>query len=486
MARIWCRPRWWISGGALMLLPVRMIWSQCPDGTRPPCVSRNAVRPKPALRVVPFEHTAPDSSDAYLAASLTEGIVRLVRDERTLRLADGSSVADYLVTGSVVRTGSALSVAVRVLRLPQGRVIQSSRVGIPFRDAASAPDSVLAVSMRAMGLSPPRRRPTRRGSAEVYDLYSRGVYQMNRRSEPAMGRAVSLFQQAIAHDSSSALGWAGLARSLERAYMWRFAIPGISTDSLRTLQHVAVDRAIELEPDNAEVWLMRGRILANLDPTSRAAALTAFRRSVALDPSNGEAWRTLGLTLMEAFDSLAARSAFERSVEATPANGENVAWLGWYHHMLRDFPRATRWADSAIALDLTHTLPRGVAGGSALALGRLDDAEVHFEAFKQLSSGQLIEGHVGLARVAARRGDFRRARELLAEGAARTDSAQPFVHNPYQLAEGYLAVGDTAEALAWLERFPRRNLHFQMHLRHEPGLDGLRSHPRFQAILIRP
>jgi hypothetical protein len=47
------------------------------------------------------------------------------------------------------------------------------------------------------------------------------------------------------------------------------------------------------------------------------------------------------------------------------------------------------------------------------------------------------------------------------------------------------ALGARDEALWWLERFrPRRDSHFQMHLRLDPPLDPLRSDPQFRALLF--
>lgn len=52
------------------------------------------------------------------------------------------------------------------------------------------------------------------------------------------------------------------------------------------------------------------------------------------------------------------------------------------------------------------------------------------------------------------------------------------------MGDGFLAIGDTARAYWWLGRFhPRRDAHFQMHLRDEPAFDGVRADPRFRALV---
>ena len=61
------------------------------------------------------------------------------------------------------------------------------------------------------------------------------------------------------------------------------------------------------------------------------------------------------------------------------------------------------------------------------------------------------------------------------------------LHTAVYMAQAYAALGDTEGALAWLTRYqPRRDLHFQLHLRCDPPFDPIAGDPRFQALLIRP
>lgn len=460
--------------------------AQCPDGSAPPCGAR--ARPaKPALAIAAFQNASTDSSDAYLAASITDELTGVLRSVVGLQVLTSSKAADYLLRGTVLRVGQALQVSARLEQPATGRIVWNKTFRLPSRSLVSAPDSIASGALGAIGVARPVPRVRQSSNGDVYDLYARGVYQMNRRNQPALARAVALFHEAIARDSNSALGWIGLARALERSSNWRFSIPGIPRDSVIVLERMAADRAGELDPQNSDVWLMRARVAVDVDVTSRSAALRALRNAVALDATNGEAWQALGLMLMETDDTSGARVALERGAGVSPGSGEIIGQLALHHFWMRNYALAAHWADSAASLDPTHTLVRNVAGFVAYERARWDEAESHFEASKRLATGPQIDGHIGLAKVAARRGDLRRARALIAEALARTDTIAPVVHAAQLLAEANLALDDTASALSWLERFqPRRDMHFQMHLRYEPGLDALRRHPRFLAILTRP
>ncbi len=125
---------------------------------------------------------------------------------------------------------------------------------------------------------------------------------------------------------------------------------------------------------------------------------------------------------------------------------------------------------------------RTLAGQVALWRGRLDEAQASFEAADRLSLSPLDRpGLLELARVLVARRDTAGARAYVLAADAAADSLTPAIHLALAMGDGFLAIGDTTRAFWWLDRFrPRRDAHFQMHLRDEPAFDGLRADPRFR------
>ena len=86
----------------------------------------------------------------------------------------------------------------------------------------------------------------------------------------------------------------------------------------------------------------------------------------------------------------------------------------------------------------------------------------------------------------AAEGDREGARRLLltAEAPAAASGIYP-VHAVVWVAEAWGALGERDRAIALLRRFVEpRDLRFQLHLRHDPGMSTLRGDPRFAALLV--
>ncbi len=55
----------------------------------------------------------------------------------------------------------------------------------------------------------------------------------------------------------------------------------------------------------------------------------------------------------------------------------------------------------------------------------------------------------------------------------------------YFFAGIHIGLGDVDRAMEYLEKSYEEHSHWLMYLRMDPGMDGLRPHPRFQDLLRR-
>ncbi|PYP76684.1 MAG: hypothetical protein DMD35_17900 [Gemmatimonadetes bacterium] len=121
-------------------------------------------------------------------------------------------------------------------------------------------------------------------------------------------KAITLFEEAIAKDSSFAAAYVQLAYSLGNA--------GIRTprrDSLFAKAYELRARLPERERYNIEgaYWVRK----------DRPKAIAAFERAVAIDSSNADALNSLALLYSNSRDYARAERAFRRAVQVEPENG---------------------------------------------------------------------------------------------------------------------------------------------------------------------
>lgn len=157
---------------------------------------------------------------------------------------------------------------------------------------------------------------------------------------------------------------------------------------------------------------------------------------------------------------------------------------GYARWTWRDYDDGLRLAREAAQLNPHAVWPDFLHALLAAEKGDGDEALRAIERVEQQTQLQFVTALKGYAY--ARMGQPGRAREVL-ESLFAARLQQPYVQ-PYPIARVYAALGDQEKALDWLERAEADRSEFLVitdagGLRTDPAWDGLREHPRFQALL---
>ncbi|HEY0241330.1 MAG TPA: protein kinase [Gemmatimonadaceae bacterium] len=334
--------------------------------------------------------------------------------------------------------------------------------------------------------APAARAPKLSSDSAARELYRLGKAQMGLRTSVGIARAIALHSQAIARDSSFAAAWAELSRAATFAHRRGLDVSGFSPDSLLHLAVNASQRAVDLDPENAIAWLAKARIARLVDPSDLTAALKDLRRSMAIDSMNADAWFELGLIHQDLLDDKAVLSDWMRATTINPSDAQTVAFIALHYMWNEQYSRAKPWADSSIALQSTYVLARQAATQIAMALGNPADAQRHAEAEIQITTGrEQALAFASMARALAAQGDTTAARAFIERSLKLFDPTRPNSHEAAYVAAGIAAVGDTSRALQLLSAYqPRADLHYQLHLKRDPGLRWLRQ--GYGKNLLRP
>ncbi|NIP78268.1 MAG: tetratricopeptide repeat protein [Gemmatimonadetes bacterium] len=214
------------------------------------------------------------------------------------------------------------------------------------------------------------RQPEDVTSLEAFDLFLLGKEAWNRRTGAELLRAVDLFDQAVALDSSYAPGWAALAETY-------VVLPGYTAISARTAYNrlrETAGRALALDSLNvqAHTALGYGTVWHGRD---FPAGIRRLERALAIDPDYATALHWLGEVLAHSgrFEESLAR--FELALEVDPFSRVTAADYGQALQLAGRHDEAVEWLEALLEAEPGYLIGEYWLFYAALLTGRVDRAE---------------------------------------------------------------------------------------------------------------
>ena len=157
----------------------------------------------------------------------------------------------------------------------------------------------------------------------------------------------------------------------------------------------ACEQALRNDPDNADVYNLKGDVLSDLKRYGEA--LTAFERAIQLDPNSATAYKNKGITLKNLKHYEEALANYERAIQLDPtlasAYGNKVVAL---MHLKR-YEEAMAACEQAFQLGLNSAVALANKGSILFALKRHEGALATLEQAIQLDPGNAeIYNHKGI------------------------------------------------------------------------------------------
>jgi len=463
--------------------------------------------PPNSVAVLYFDNLSPDTTDAYLAGGLTDEIItrlgqleRLAVKSRTaVRRYRGSvegpamlgralGVA-YLVNGTVRRAGNRLRVTVELLRVPSGDRVWGSSYDRTDADLLAIQEDVAAAVAEAIRgrLLPAERvslhtRPT--SDPRAYEHFLRGNQYLALREQRAAVRAVQEFEAAVARDPRFTRALARIAFAHALFHDWEWDFPGVAPESLVARGIAASARALAQDSLDSDSWLARGYLLMWRYPRTFDGARAALERAVALDPHNAEAYHYYGWLLAWLGEDSAASAANLQALAVDPTRAISLYNLARLSQIDRRFEEARRWLDSALIVDPGAYYAYSQRAQVRLLLGDSGGARHDAETSLRVSPpAYLYRDEAILARLDAEAGDTTRARERIGRLLRNEVSADhPTILQGWYVGMALVGLGDYQRALDFLERVSPHGGKLWFGLR-MPEFDPIRSDPRFQRLV---
>jgi DNA-binding winged helix-turn-helix (wHTH) protein/tetratricopeptide (TPR) repeat protein len=488
-------PPWWMSAAALLVLVAigAFLFQRDRGGhSAPPAIETLAVLPfKPLLP------TEPDAQrDESLELGMTESMIASLGARGGLTIRPLSSVRRYgsieqdplaagralhaesVLDGALQHHGDQLRVSVRLLRVGDGRQLWAHQFdgnvsgifGVQEQISAKVAEILSARLTAAEGTL-----PTLGGTKDstAYLLYANGRYALARSTEPSLVLAIGYFEKAIERDPQFALAHVGLADCYFFLGVFGMRPPAETLPRARD----AVLKALQIEPRLAGAYATLGNIKLQYDRDWDGAEAD-FAHAIALNPSLSEPHLHWGVLL-------GMRGEFDRGLEElkqaqqlepllTTAKTRTASLLYW----ARRYDEAIAQITESLALDDRPGIAHALLGRIYLHTGRYDLALAEFAKTRGPTPGSF--GDVGQTLALS----GRRAEALAELDRVLKLSTQRYV-SAVDIASIYAGLGDTDNALAWLDRALQERASALGWLAQNPTFDRLHDDPRFAAIVDR-
>ncbi len=363
---------------------------------------------KPSIAVLPFQDRSGDPEQEYFADAITEDIVTALSRWRWFfvigrnssfaykgRAIDVTQVGRelgvrYVLQGSVRKLGRRVRVTAQLVEAASGTNIWADSFDRQLEDLLALQDEITEQVVGAIEPAMLHSEGVRIARKDLKDFnaldcFQRGMWHLNKVTEPDYRLALQLFHEAIARDAELALGYIGLARALYGGAVYGWSDQA-SADLMAARE--AAHTAIRLDPRDAYGYFASSG--ASLYLRRHSEALTEARKTVALNPNFGFGHFRLGQVLIYAGRPAEAIAPIERSLRYSPYDpqlGAMLSLLALAHYHAGRFADAIHHAEGAAALrDIRGA---GILAASLARIGRVDDARRAFPPqLEQLAAAQ--------------------------------------------------------------------------------------------------
>jgi len=468
----------------------------------PPAASRlSAPSGRLMLAVLPFENLTGDPDQEYVGDGLTEELIaqlsrmdplRLgviartsaMQFKKTFKRADGIASelgVTYLVEGSVRTIGNRIRIAALLIEARSETHLWADQYESDAKNLLTLQREVAEAITRQITTSLRVPRPnvnadSRRHTtiAEAYEHYLRGQYHLGQDTADGLQKAKEHFGRAIELDRSYALAYSGLADT----YTLLGSDGFMPMSEAYPLGRSAALKALELDDTLGEAHNSLAAI--TVDYYFRwAEGGRHFERAVELNPNYETALQFYSFYLAcmgRPEEALAFAERARRLDPVSPNAQMNLAIILYF---------ARRYDEAITQIGETFELAPDF-GPAHVLLGRVYVAKgMHDRAVEELEHAQRLMGLrpdvvTPHAYVLARAG---RRREALATLDELRRISKPRDPAPFRIAMVHIGLGEADLAFEWLQSaFEARDWQIAL-LNVEPAFDGLRSDPRFAAIL---
>ena len=309
---------------------------------------------EPSIAVLPFTNMSSDAEQEYFSDGLTEELLNLLAKIPELKVTSRTSAffykgkdikiadvgrelnVDHVLEGSVRKSGNKIRITAQLIEVDTDAHLWSETWDRDLDDVFAIQDEIAAnvvseLRVQLLGDLPHAVQT----DGDTYSLYLQARHTINQRTHESLLRGEQLVNRALEIDPGYAPGWVLKAHIHSQQGDVGVRLPVEAAPMAR----VAVDRALELDPESAAAYALSGDIMVSYE-RNYAGAEAAFERALELDPNDVDVLYQAAVYYAFIDQPEMALKLALRTYERDPLFTANYSTLGYVYNMLGRYEEA--------------------------------------------------------------------------------------------------------------------------------------------------
>jgi TolB-like protein/DNA-binding winged helix-turn-helix (wHTH) protein/Tfp pilus assembly protein PilF len=452
-----------------------------------------------SVAVLPFKNAAASPDQEFLADGITQSAIDHLSRLGNLKVISLGSVLRYrgrqddvrkigndlgvgsVMIGRIDFRGEHMIVMAELVNTSDGTHIWGEQYDRKVSDIMSVQEDIsreIATKLEVRLSTQQEKLLRKRYSQdfEAYQIYLRGRFYWNRRSQQDLQRGIAYFEQAIERDPTNALAYAGLADS----YFVRAISGALPTGEAMPKAKAAALKALELDDSLAEAHTSLAQVTANYE-WNWDKAESEYKKAIMLNPSYSTGHHYYATFLMAMGRHAEALEEMKKAEVLDPLSPIIATFIGKAYYYAGNNNEAIKRYEKVLDSDPEFQVARSFLIHSLEQAGRFDEAVAQTK-IVAAQTGRGSDGAAALDRACRAAGAQGYWKEILRQVQLGKD---PGPGSDLDIAAIYTKLGNKERAFDLLERaYAERNMRL-MNLKVDPRFENLHSDGRYESLLRR-
>jgi len=445
-----------------------------------------------SIAVLPFADLSQKKDQAYFCDGMTDEIIARLSRLEDWKVISRTSVMRYkstdkdikeigheldvatILEGSIRKEEDDIRITAQLINVKDGFQLWSDtydqkleRIFVIQSDIAEKIAEALKMKLSPEDEAWLQKKPTE--NLEAYNLYLKGRWFWNKRTEEGIRTAIKHFEEVIEKDPEYALAYSGLADSWAILPNYGSISSAAERKEAYSKAEEAAIRALEINDELAEARASLGSVKESY--WDWTASDREYRRAIELNPGYATAhhWYAYNLVRRGLFDE--ALEEIKKAQALDPLSLAINRDVGMVYYYSREYDKAIETLQNYLEME-----PNSFIGSSWLLMAYLQK-----RSYKDaLALSKKLESPGGLAFTYIMMGERDKGLKLFEDVLKRSKGEYL---SPWRLAAFYFALGEDDQGFMFLNKAYEEQDFMISLIKVDPLFDGIRLDPRYKALL---